>query len=112
MLPQNEARALAEIEEHLRANDPDLVKTLERPHGAHRAQQTPPRGGRRVVRTVGMAGLVLSVFLLTLGFAGSNADLALLGAAVLVMDAAWWVTSALVAMIRAMYHHGGQQRRW
>jgi hypothetical protein len=105
MLPQNEAKALAEIEEHLRADDPDLVRRFDPSHDAR------PRG-RRVVRRVGMTGLVLSVFLLTLGFAGRNADLALMGAAVLVMDVTWWMTSAFVALIRAMFHHGGQYRRW
>jgi hypothetical protein len=106
MLPQNEARTLAEIEEHLRASDPDLVRRLEP------SSQAPPRSGR-VVRAVGMAGLILGMFLLTLGFAGENADLALMGAAVLVMDAAWWVTSALVSMIRAMFRRDEERRgRW
>jgi Protein of unknown function (DUF3040) len=99
MLPQNEARTLAEIEQHLRASDPELVRRFE---PAPEEEKAPPRSGR-VVRFVGTAGLVLGVFLLTLGFAGENADLALMGAAVLVMDAAWWVTSALVSMVRALF---------
>jgi hypothetical protein len=106
MLPQNEARTLAEIEQHLRASDPDLVKRFE-----PAADDAPPRG-RRVVRAVGMTGLVLGMFLLTLGFAGENADLALMGAAVLVMDAAWWATSALVSMVRALFRQDEQHGRW
>lgn len=106
MLPQNEARTLAEIEQHLRASDPDLVRRFE-----PSPEAPPPRSGR-VVRVIGMTGLVLGVFLLTLGFAGENADLALMGAAVLVMDAAWWVTSALVAMVRALFRSDDRHGRW
>lgn len=105
MLPQDEQRTLAEIEQHLRASDPELVRRFEP------SADAPPRA-RRAVRAIGMAGLVLGMFLLTLGFAGENADLALMGAAVLVMDAAWWVTSALVSMLRAMFRHDDQRGRW
>lgn len=105
MLPQNEARTLAEIEQHLRASDPDLVRRFEP------SPEAPPRSGR-VVRAIGMAGLILGVFMLTIGFAGENADLALMGAAVLVMDAAWWVTSALVAMVRALFRSDERRGRW
>jgi len=106
MLPQDEARTLAEIEEHLRASDPDLVKRFE-----PASSQDAPRSGR-AVRVVGMTGLILGLFLLTLGFAGENADLALMGAAVLVMDAAWWATSALVAMVRALFRQDDSHGRW
>jgi len=106
MLSQHDRRALADIEEHLRAKEPDLVHLLERFH-----DWAPPR--RRGVdprRAVGLAGLALGVILLATALAVHSADVAVLGVVLLLVDAAWWALVAGVALIR---HHlaAGRERR-
>jgi len=96
MLSQHDRRALADIEEHLRAKEPDLVHLLERFH-----DWAPPRRcGVGLRRDVGLAGLVLGVILLATALAVHSADVAVLGVVVLVVDAAWWALVAGVALVR------------
>lgn len=104
MLSQHDRRTLADIEEHLRANEPDLVHLLERFH-----DWAPPR--RRGVyprRTVGLAVLALGVILVATALVVRSADVAVLGVVVLLVDAAWWILVAGVALVR--HHLAGRER--
>lgn len=105
MLSLHERRALADIEEHLRASDPSLADQLEHSHDGE-----PPRH-RRVRSTIGLAGLVLGALLLAPAVATRNADVVLLAAIVVMTDAAWWTTLSMVALIKSRTASGpGRQR--
>ena len=105
MLSLHERRALADIEEHLRASDPSLADRLEHSHDG----ELPRR--RRVRSSIGLAGLVLGALLLAPALATRNADVVLLAATVLMTDAAWWTTLSIMALIKSRPASGrGRQR--
>ncbi|WP_084714443.1 DUF3040 domain-containing protein [Streptacidiphilus rugosus] len=96
MLSQHERRALSDIEEHLRASEPELVRLLECFHA-----WAPPQHRRRGVRrVVGPAGLALGAFLLAVAFTVRSADVLLLAVTILLADAAWWTLLAVTALAR------------
>lgn len=108
MLSQHERRALSDIEEHLRASEPDLVHLLESFHA-----WAPPRPRRRGVRrVVGPAGLALAAVLLAVAFTVRSADALLLAVTVLLADAAWWMLLIAMALARQRgLNRGGSHRR-
>jgi hypothetical protein len=94
VLSQSERQALAEIEEQLRDSDPDLARRMEHAH------RWSPEGLRRIRRMIGLAGLAVAFFVLAAASATRNADVAVLGAGVLLADALWWAGLAVNALIR------------
>jgi hypothetical protein len=98
MLSQRETQALVGIEEHLRANDPDLARAFELASGS-----VPPRRSRVSPNAglAGLAGLALGMLLFAVGYVTRNADTALVGAAALLADAAWWATLAVITLARS-----------
>jgi hypothetical protein len=94
MLTQHERRALADIEQHLRASEPDLACLLERFH-----QWAPPR--RRRVPLVRLVGLALGAVLIAIAFGLHSAGALLLGVMVLLADAALWAIFPVIALVRS-----------
>ncbi|MEY9940834.1 DUF3040 domain-containing protein [Streptacidiphilus sp. MAP5-3] len=108
MLSQYERRALSDIEEHLRASEPDLVHLLECFHA-----WAPPRHRRHSLRrVVGLAGLALGAFLLAVAFTVRSADVLLLAVTVLLADAAWWTLLAAIALARRRGLNSREPQRW
>ncbi|MEY9874450.1 hypothetical protein ABH931_003950 [Streptacidiphilus sp. MAP12-33] len=96
MLSQHERRTLSDIEEHLRASEPDLVHLLECFHA-----WAPPRHHHRGLRrVVGPAGLALAAVLLAVAFTVHSAGALLLAVTVLLADAAWWMLLTAMALVR------------
>ncbi|HWG27223.1 DUF3040 domain-containing protein [Actinospica sp.] len=99
MLSLHDRRVLAGIEQQLRTSTPDLARGLERFDA-----WAPPRIRHRLRRAVRLAALMVGCVLLVVAFAVSSADAALLGAVVLLADAAWWALSVLDA------HHSRRRK--
>ena len=110
VLSQSERQALAEIEEQLRASDPDLARHMEHAH------RWVPERLSRMRRMIGLAGLAVAFFVLAAGSASRNADVAVLGAIMLLADALWWAGLAVNALIRkssaALDRGKRQDQRW
>ncbi|SEM62123.1 DUF3040 domain-containing protein [Streptacidiphilus jiangxiensis] len=107
MISQRERRALSDIEQHLSASEPDLAYLLECFHA-----WAPPRHHRRGARrVVGLVGLALGAFLLTVALTLRNADVLLSAVTVLLADAAWWMLLTAMKPARqrgpnSFDHHG------
>jgi hypothetical protein len=95
MLTHHERRALADIEQHLRASEPDLACLLEQFH-----RWAPPRR-RRLPGAIGLAGLVLGAVLLAVAFGVHSAAALLLTVTVFLADAACWTVLAVIALVRS-----------
>lgn len=91
MLSQHERRALADIEEHLAADQPDLARLLE---GFDR--WAPPR--HRVRRRGPLATLGLGIVLLAVAFAVHSAAVMLLAAGTLASVGLMLITRAIKAI--------------
>lgn len=92
MLSQHERQTLAEMERHLRENDPELARLLADPHAP-----APPRAGwiRRAVSRANLWLLIAGLVLLTAGVVTKSADLALLAVIALVTAQGCMVTRAI-----------------
>lgn len=104
MLSQHDRRTLADIEEHLSANEPELARRLEQ----LRASMPPPSAPKNatphhVREAVGLSRLILGAALLAMAFAARSADLALLGVVLLAADTALW------AAVRIAAHFGSRR---
>ena len=99
MLSQHDRRALADIEAHLRASDPELARRLER------SPATPPPRGRRAGRApglaglAGLAGLCFGLILLATAFVAHNSDAAV-SAVVVLMAVSIGTAGCLVTRFR------------
>lgn len=92
MLSQHERQTLAEMERHLRENDPELARLL----GSSPAP-APPRAGwvRRAVHRANLWLFIAGLVLLVAGVVAKSADLALLAVMALVAAQGWMVTRAI-----------------
>jgi len=97
MLSQHNRRTLVDIEEHLRANDPELARKLER----FDAWAPPVRHGPNPRLLVGLVGLGVGAVLLAVALAVGNADALVLAVMALLVDASWWLAWAAVARVRS-----------
>jgi hypothetical protein len=108
MLSQDNRRTLAEIEQALRASDPELARKLgdfgAAPPGATpraHPDAAPPAGRRRARRRVAaLVGIGIGVVLLATAVVQASADALVLAVTVLISAAAWWISGMLVRRIR------------
>jgi fatty acid desaturase len=98
MLSQRDRQTLAEIENQLRASEPELVRSLER----FRARKAPAhRRGATLRRAVGLTGAILGAALFAVAFVLHGAAFVVLAAAVILLDMVWWTLVGLGLLLRA-----------
>jgi hypothetical protein len=94
MLSQHERRALADIEEHLSASEPELARLLQRLDPS-----VPPQCRvRRRVLGLALAALAAGSYLLAIAYAVHSPSLILLATAVLLPDSVVLVSLAVLAV--------------